>query len=192
MRQYRSRPYNPQREEVRAIKISINAGHTKAGAGYGAEYKGFRESEINRAVVKALIPKLQKRGHTVHNSTVDTAATSKAYLAQAVKLANNSGADLFLSIHCNASTAHTGHGVECWTYKGTQHTAAKRICANLAKLGYRNRGIKDGRNLYVVRNTTAKAILVELFFLDNYQDRKRYLELGADQIAEAIAAAIPQ
>ncbi len=172
------------------IKISINAGHTVAGAGYGAVYKGFRESEINRAVAAALIPKLHALGHTVHNSTVDKATTTQAYLSQAVKSANNSGADLFLSIHCNASTAHTGHGVECWTYKGTQHTAAKRICANMAKLGFRNRGIKDGRNLYVVRNTTAKAILIELFFLDNYTDRKRYLELGANKIAQAIAEAI--
>lgn len=179
-----------EREEVLTIKISINAGHTKAGAGYGAEYKGFRESEINRAVVTALIPKLQKLGHTVHNSTVDKATTNKAYLSQAVKSSNNSGAELFLSIHCNASTTHTGHGVECWTYKGAQHPAAKRICANMAKLGFRNRGVKDGRNLYVVKNTTAKAILIELFFLDNYTDRKLYLELGADKIAQAIADAI--
>jgi N-acetylmuramoyl-L-alanine amidase len=179
-----------EREEVLAIKISINAGHTAAGAGYGAEYKGFRESEINRAVVAALIPKLQKLGHTVHNSTVDKATTNKAYLSQAVKSSNNSGAELFLSIHCNASAAHTGYGVECWTYKGAPHPAAKRICANMAKLGFRNRGIKDGRNLYVVKNTTAKAILIELFFLDNYTDRKLYLELGADKIAQAIADAI--
>ena len=141
-------------------------------------------------MVKALIPKLKKLGHTVHNSTVDTASTNKAYLQQAVKASNNSGAELFLSIHCNASAAHTGHGVECWTYKGAQHPAAKRICANLSSLGFRNRGIKDGRNLYVVRYTTAKAILIELFFLDNYTDRKRYLELGADKIATAIAEAI--
>ena len=172
------------------IKISINAGHTAGGAGYGAVYKGFRESEINRAVTTALIPKLQTLGHTVHISTVDKATSTQAYLSQTVKSANKSGADLFLSIHCNASTAHTGHGVECWTYKGAQHTEAKRICANLSNLGFRNRGVKDGRNLYVVKNTTAKAILIELFFLDNYTDRKRYLELGADKIATAIAEAI--
>ena len=47
------------------IRISVNAGHTATGAGYGAEYKGFRESEINRAVVKALIPKLQKLGYDI-------------------------------------------------------------------------------------------------------------------------------
>lgn len=172
------------------IRISVNAGHTATGAGYGAEYKGFRESEINRAVVKALIPKLQKLGHTVHNSTVDKASTNSAYLSQVVKSSNNSGAELFISIHCNASSAHTGYGVECWTYKGAQHTAAKRICSNLSGLGFRNRGIKDGKNLYVVKKTYAKAILVELFFLDNYTDRKLYLELGADKIATAIAEAI--
>lgn len=172
------------------IKISVNAGHTATGAGYGAVYKGFIESDINRAVVKALIPKLQKLGHTVHNSTVDKASTNSAYLSQVVKSSNNSGAELFLSIHCNASAAHTGYGVECWTYKGNKHEAAKNICANMEKLGFRNRGIKDGRNLYVVKNTTAKAILIELFFLDNYTDRKRYLETGADKLAEAIAAAI--
>ncbi len=138
----------------------------------------------------ALIPRLLKLGHTVHNSTVDKAETSQAYLREAVKSANKSDAELFISIHCNASSAHTGHGVECWTYKGAQHAIAKRICANMAKLGFRNRGIKDGRNLYVVRNTDAKAILIELFFLDNYTDRKRYLELGADKIAQAIADAI--
>ena len=175
---------------MRIIRISVNAGHTAIGAGYGAEYKGFRESEINRAVVKALIPKLKKLGHTVHDSTVDKATTNTAYLQQVVKSSNNSGAELFLSIHCNASAAHTGYGVECWTYKGNKHEAAKRICANLSSLGYRNRGIKDGRNLYVVKNTTAKAILVELFFLDNYTDRKLYLELGADKIATAISEAI--
>ena len=173
-----------------AIKISVNAGHTAKGSGYGAEYKGFRESEINRAVVKALIPKLQKLGHTVHNSTVETASTNQAYLSQVVKSSNNSGAELFLSIHCNASAAHTGYGVECWTYKGNKHEAAKLICANLSSLGFRNRGIKDGTNLYVVKKTYAKAILVELFFLDNYTDRKLYLELGADKIATAIADAI--
>ena len=172
------------------IRISVNAGHTATGPGYGAEYKGFRESEINRAVVKALIPKLKKLGHTVHNSTVEKAATNTAYLQQAVKSSNNSGAELFISIHCNASTAHTGYGVECWTYKGNKHTEAKRICENLSSLGFRNRGIKDGRNLYVVKNTYAKAILIELFFLDNYTDRKLYLELGAEKIAAAIAEAI--
>lgn len=40
------------------MRISVNAGHTAGGAGYGAVYKGFRESDITREVVAALLPKI--------------------------------------------------------------------------------------------------------------------------------------
>lgn len=172
------------------MKISVNAGHTARGVGYGAEYKGFRESEITRQVVKALIPKLKKRGHTVHNSTVDSAASQNAYLKKVCQLANDSGAELFISVHCNASTSKLGRGVECLTWYGVKHATAAKICANVAKLGTKNRGIKDGSGLYVIKHTKAKAILVELFFLDQYNDRKMYLDHGAEELAEAIAKAI--
>lgn len=172
------------------MKISINAGHTKTGPGSGAAYKGFNEGVITRAVAKALTAKLKQRGHTVHDSTVDRALTQNAYLRKVCQLADNSGAELFISLHCNASTLHTGHGVECYTWKGERHAQAVRICQNLEALGYKNRGVKDGSKFYVVRQTKAKAILVELFFLDNYKDRKLYLEHGAEKLAEAIAASI--
>ena len=172
------------------MKISINAGHTKSGPGYGAVYKGFRESELTREVVKALIPKLKQRGHVVHDSTVDAAASQSAYLQKVRQLADASGAELFISIHCNASATRQGYGVECFTWQGAKVPQAAKICAEMAKLGFRNRGVKDGSGFYVVRNTKAVAILVELFFLDNYTDRKLYLELGAEKIAEAIARAV--
>ena len=169
------------------MKISINAGHTKKGPGGGAVYKGFNEGEITRAVAKALRAKLQKKGHTVHDSTVDTASTQNAYLRKVCQLANDSGAELFISLHCNASASHKGVGVECWTWKGKKVKAAVKICENLEKLGYKNRGVKDGSSFYVVKHTKATAVLVELFFLDNYTDRKLYLEHGAEEIAQAIA-----
>lgn len=172
------------------MKISINAGHTKIGAGYGASYKGFHESELTRAVAKALKAKLRKKGHTVHDSTVDTASTQSAYLRKVCDLVNGSGAELFISLHCNASVTHLGKGVECYTWKGKKNATASKICANMAKLGLKNRGVKDGSKLYVIKHTKPTAILVELFFLDNYTDRKVYLEQGAEQIAEALARSI--
>jgi N-acetylmuramoyl-L-alanine amidase len=172
------------------MKITVNAGHTAKGAGYGAAYKGFNESEITRAVVKALIPKLKKRGHVVHNSTVDEAASQNAYLKKVCQLVNDSGAELFISVHCNASASKLGRGVECFTWYGVKHTIATKICANVAKLGTKNRGVKDGSGLYVIKHTKPKAILVELFFLDQYNDRKMYLDHGAEELAEAIAKAI--
>lgn len=172
------------------MHISINAGHTAKGPGSGAVYKGFNEGEITREVAKALKAQLRAKGHTVHDSTVDSATSSSAYLRKVCQLANDSGAELFISIHCNASTAHQGHGVECWTWKGAKIPQATKTCQNLAALGFKNRGIKDGSKLYVIKHTKAKAILVELFFLDNYNDRKLYLEHGAEKIAEAIAKSL--
>lgn len=172
------------------MKISINAGHTKSGVGYGAVYNGFKESEITRAVASELIKQLKAMGHTVYNSTVNEAGSQNSYLQQAVKLANNMGAELFISLHCNASAKHSGYGSECWTWKGQKVKEAVNICNQLNKLGFRNRGIKDGSNFYVIKKTKMTAILVELFFLDNETDRKLYKDIGAKQIAKAIANAL--
>ena len=177
-------------EEVNKMRIAINAGHTSSGAGYGAVYKGFRESDITREVAALLAQKLRHKGHTVHDVTVDKASTQNAYLREVCKRADETGAELTLSIHCNASATRKGYGTECWTWKGAKVPQAVKICSQMAKLGFRNRGIKDGSNLYVIRNTKAETVLIELFFLDNYTDRKLYLDKGAEAIADAIAAAI--
>lgn len=172
------------------MKISINAGHTKSGAGYGAVYNGFKESEITRAVANELIKLLKAKGHTVYNSTIDKATSQNDYLKKTVQHANTSKADLFISLHCNASTKHTGYGIECWTWKGQKVTQAVRICHQLNKIGFKNRGIKDGSNFYVIKKTTMPAMIVEMFFLDNDKDRNIYTNNGPQKIAQAILKAI--
>jgi N-acetylmuramoyl-L-alanine amidase len=168
------------------MKIAINAGHTKSGAGSGA-VGCINESTETRKVVAALIPLLQKQGHTVINATVDTAATQQAYLQQTVKIANQSKADLFISIHFNAGG---GTGCECYTYKKQNVKQAQNVNAQLQKLGFRNRGIKDGTSFYVVKYTTMPAVLLEVCFVDNCKDMQLYKQLGAAKIAQAIAAGI--
>ena len=174
------------------IHIAINAGHTAKASrpGYGASYKGFHESDITRDVAKALTSKLKKRGHSITNATIDEAKSQNAYLKQVCEKVNAAGVDLFISLHCNASISKLGKGVECYTWKGRQVKEAVKICENLASLGFKNRKVKDGSKLYVVKHTKPKAILVELFFLDHYNDRKLYLDHGAEELAEAIADAI--
>ena len=172
------------------MRICINAGHTKTGAGSGAEYKGLNEGQIVRQVAASLAEKLRQRGHKVTHATVERASTQNAYLREVCARANATDAELFISIHCNASATHLGKGVECFTWKGKKVKQAVRICDNLADLGFRNRGVKDGSMFYVVKHTKATAILVELFFLDNKTDRALFMKHGADKLAEAIAKAI--
>ncbi len=172
------------------MTIGINCGHTVSGAGYGA-VGIIKESEHTRMVGKALMALLQSAGITVVDCTIDQAGTQNEYLAATVALANRQDLDWFISIHFNASVAHTGHGVEVYTYEGRQYQDALDICAKLEELGFTNRGVKEGSGLYVIRKTKAKAMLIEVCFCDNQQDIDAYNGVGGAQgIARAIFEAL--
>lgn len=167
------------------MRIGVNAGHTLNGPGSGAV--GFiNESIETRNVGNALINKLKNRGHEVYNCTIDKAVSQNAYLAQVVEAANRQDLDYFISIHLNAGG---GKGTEVYTYEGRQYQDALEVCKNIAELGFNNRGVKAGTGLYVIRKTRAKAMLIEVCFVDS-EDANRYIEVGADCIAEAVYKAI--
>lgn len=172
-----------------AMKIGINCGHTASGAGYGA-VGIIRESEHTRIVGRALMKKLRSAGVEVVDCTIDQASTQNEYLAKAVELANQDDLDWFISIHFNASAAHTGHGVEVYTYEGRQYQDALDVCKNISGLGFTNRGVKAGSGLYVIRKTKAKSMLIEVCFCDNETDVSTYLTLGEDKIAQSIFDAL--
>lgn len=166
--------------------VGINCGHTKSGAGYGA-VGIIKESEHTRLVGHVLMDMLRSAGVTVVDCTIDQADTQSEYLAAAVALANRQDLDWFISIHFNASGTHEGHGTEIYTYEGRQYQDALDVCANLAELGFSNRGVKSGSGLYVIRKTRAKSMLIEICFCDNQQDIDTYNAAdGAQGIAKAI------
>lgn len=172
------------------MTIGINCGHTASGAGYGA-VGIIKESEHTRLVGQALMDLLRSAGVTVIDCTIDKANTRNEYLAAAVALANRQDLDWFISIHFNASPSHTGHGAEVYTYEGRQYQDALDACANLAHLGFTNRGVKAGTGLYVIRKTKAKSMLIEVCFCDNQKDISTYEAAGgANGIADAIFKAL--
>lgn len=162
------------------MKIVINAGHTKIGKGTGA-VSLLNESVETRKIAYHLMYLLASTKHEVIPAIFDK---SENNLNDAVELSNSKKADLFVSIHLNAGG---GQGVECYTWKGQKKTQAVKICENINKLGFKNRGVKDGSHLYVIKNTKANAILVECCFVDNANDKKKY---NAYSIAKAIYNAI--
>ena len=171
------------------MTVGINCGHTASGAGYGA-VGIIKESEHTRLVGHALMDLLRAAGVTVIDCTIDQAYTQNEYLAATVALANRQDLDWFVSIHFNASVAHTGHGVEVYTYEGRQYQDALDVCNNIAALGFTNRGVKSGSGLYVVRKTKAKAMLIEVCFCDNQKDVELYQTVGEQGIANAIFEAL--
>ena len=166
--------------------VGINCGHTASGPGYGA-VGIIKESAHNRLVGQALMSLLRSAGVTVIDCTIDQANSQNEYLAATVALANRQELDWFISIHFNASAAHTGKGVEVYTYEGRQYQDALDVCSEISSLGFVNRGVKAGTGLYVIRKTKAKSILIEVCFCDNQEDIDQYNAVGG---AEAIARAI--
>lgn len=162
------------------MKIVINAGHTKIGKGTGA-IKYLNESVETRKISYELMSLLANTNHEVIPAVFDRSTNN---LKEAVDLANNEKADVFISIHLNAGG---GTGVECFTWKGKGLVIAEHICNNIAKLDFKNRGIKDGSNLYVIKNTKMSAVLVECCFVDNQDD---YANYNYKSIARAIYNAI--
>lgn len=165
------------------MRIVINAGHTKFGTGTGA--KGLlTESVETRKIAYELMRLLADSDHEILPAVFDRSSNN---LKDAVEVANNSHADLFISIHLNASG---GQGSEAYTFGAKQHPEAVNALRNLQALGFKNRGVKDGSRLYVVKNTACKAILFEVCFVDSEIDRRLMETLGYTQIANAIYQAI--
>ena len=167
------------------MKVGINCGHTISGPGFGA-VGIIGESENTRLVGYNLMDKFAAAGVSVVDCTIDEAESQSAYLAQAVQKANADNLDWFISIHFNASASHEGNGVEVYTYEGRQYEDALAVCENIAALGFKNRGVKAGTGLYVIRKTKAKSMLIEVCFCDNEHDVSVYGANGPEKVAQAI------
>lgn len=166
--------------------IGINCGHTVSGqVGCGAVGYIDESTETRRVGLK-LEKLLSQLGHTVYDCTNDYASSVNDNLNKIVTMANKQPLDLFVSVHFNSGG---GKGVEVFTHGGQKHAEAVNVCNALNALGFNNRGVKDGSNLYVVRCTNAKAMLIEVCFVDT-DDAELYKKIGAERIAQAICEAI--
>lgn len=169
------------------MKIVLNAGHTKNGAGSGA-IGYLNESAETRKIVTLVKYYLRLKGHNVSVVNVDKASSQSAYLSEvATRVNKESGVDLFVSIHFNAGG---GTGCECYTWKGKKISAAVGVCEELQKLGFRNRGVKNGSGFYVIKKTKPSALLVEVCFVDSRTDHELYKKIGRYKIAQAITRGI--
>lgn len=166
--------------------IGINCGHTVKGTiGAGAS-KYIDESDEVRAVGYPLMEMLRQLGHTVIDCTDDYANSVSDNLSTICSLANAQPLDIFISLHFNAGG---GRGTEVFTVGAKDVACADRIKDALVCLGFKNRGIKDGSHLYVVRHTNAPAALVEVCFVDS-DDAELYKGIGAEKVAKTICYAI--
>jgi N-acetylmuramoyl-L-alanine amidase len=194
--------------------IVIDPGHNFGGDdGAYATNDGitYVERDLNMQVAVKLKAKLETQGYKViltrNPSDRETVEVTES-LTKRVNVANNTRADLFVSIHHNSASA-AANGVEVYYSSKPQDEAfgggyndsrlsssmnlASSIAASISNsTGATNRGAKDG-NLFVCRNTKMTAVLVECGFITNPDEAQKlaasyYQDLEASAIANAISS----
>ena len=168
--------------------IVLDAGH--GGADFGATRDGRMEKADNLGLAMAVGRILEARGHrVVYTRQSDISLTPGARAT----LANNAGANLFVSIHRDGfdNPAANGSTVLVNTYT----SAANRACATqmaqrIATAGtFANRGVVGRTDLTVLNATNMPALLLEVGFLSNTGDNTRF-DTCTSQIVNAITDGI--
>lgn len=168
-------------------KVAIDAGH--GGSDSGAVFNGRREKDDVLRLAMAV-------GGILENSGVDVfyVRDNDIYETPFKKAtdANNSGADLFVSLHRNSSEIPNQYsGVETLVFSsgGTRTRLASNINSELAAAGFKNLGIDERPNLVVLKRTQMPAALVEVGFINNENDNRIFDE-KFNAIAQGIADGI--
>lgn len=169
------------------MKIGINCGHTLSKTIGSGAIGYLNESDETRAVGYALMEKLKARGVEVVDCTDDFSPSVSENLRSICRIANLWDLDMFISVHFNSGG---GRGCEAFTYNGTDKAKASAMLKALCGAGFKNRGVKNGDNLYVLRNTKAPACLLEICFVDSREDARKYNDLGAETVADILCRAI--
>lgn len=176
------------------MKFNVHAGHNPDGKIACGAVGLIRESTEARKVKKEVIKLLRQKGHTVYDCTCQNGTSQMDVLKRIVTKCNQHKVDLDISIHFNSGVADKkGNGkttgTEVWVYSQTSSAkpTAERVVKEIAALGFHNRGVKDRKDLYVLRRTNSPAMLVECCFVDDKDDVKLY---DAKKMAAAIVDGI--
>ena len=168
-------------------KVILDAGH--GGSDPGATYYGRQEKTDALNLTLAIGNLLSQQGvDVVYTRVNDTYQTP----FEKADIANNSGADYFVSIHRNAMPVpNTASGAESLVYADNDVPGlmAKNINSAMEKAGFANLGTIERPGLIVLRKTQMPAVLVEAGFIDNEADN-RFFDQNFEAIAQAIASGI--
>ncbi len=155
------------------FSVVIDPGH--GGPDPGAiGIGGIRETDVVLEISKIVKNLLSEKGVKVRLTRKNEVDLD---LPPRVAFANNTDADIFVSIHANASRGKRRdiNGLETFYYRGWRgRLLAKKIQKQILRVspGSPDRGVKQGR-FFVIKKTKMPAVLVEIGFLTGRLDARR-------------------
>ena len=176
--------------------VVIDPGH--GGSADGASYSGVVEKELNLAIACQAAELLERAGLTVIMTRTDDRDVG---LYERTDLANGQEADLFVSVHCNASVDHDD-AMGIYTCSYSEGTEGWRLAENLywtvqAATGAPGFGMETRPDLAVLRTSRMPAALVECGFMSTEEElallvQPAYQAKLARGIADGVLAYLAQ
>lgn len=196
------------RKRIKTIMIDPGHGGKDKGA---PGPRGVWEKQVTLSMAKQLQTALRAKGYTV----MMTRSTDRyPTLDDRVNMHARTRADLFVSIHCNASVVKSISGIETFAMtpagapssSDTKASFVKGRGNNFDKQNYRlayeiqrqlvartgavDRGVKHAR-FYVIKNVNCPAVLIETGFLSNLREGSSLLTARRQKATvDAIVAGI--
>ena len=172
------------------VTVVLDPGH--GGAATGAQYGGVRESDLNLAIARETAEVLAGHGLQV---VLTRTGDEDVGLYRRTDLAAQAGADLFVSIHCNASdTDPRARGVYTAYHpdrRGGQSLADTLQRRLSAAAGAPSAGAWPRSDLAVLRTASMPAALVECGYMSTPAELERLLQAEYQaQLARGIAGGV--
>ena len=173
--------------------IVIDAGHGGFDPGKVAA-DGINEKNINLAIASKLSTFLEEGGAVIRNTRVEDSSLSDSKrqdLKSRAEIANNSKADIFISIHQNSFPKSNVKGAQVFYYKGSEE--GKRLASFIQNrlkevVDINNSRIaKANDSYYVLKQIKIPSVIVECGFLSNSVEHNKLI---SSEYQEKLAWAI--
>ena len=171
--------------------IFLDPGH--GGKDPGAVYYNTNEKDLTILVYKKLRKELDGLGYTVLSSRDSDVFVD--YVTERSRMVNKTDSDIFISIHFNASgnPASNTAGIQTYSYEADSSYPSKinqywhnhpdrisesnRLAADIHSSLLAETGAKDAgrlrRSFAVLRETNKPAVLLELGYIDNFNENQQ-------------------
>ncbi|MCD6309485.1 MAG: N-acetylmuramoyl-L-alanine amidase [Candidatus Eremiobacteraeota bacterium] len=177
--------------------ICIDPGHGGSDPGAINRYIGLKEKDLTLDISQRLAKILTGWGWNIVLTRYDDrdvsyqGSSAREELGARVRVANDMGADIFISIHINASYNRSLNGTSVHYFKSKDKKLAWCLLKGLLSCAKRkNKGVRRNK-FYVLAHSRMPAALVECCFLSNPQEahllqRPDFRQKLAEGIAEGL------
>ena len=185
------------------MKVVIDPGHAGRNIDPGAvnATTGLQEADVALSVSRLVEKYLLAVGYEVKLTRIDWEQAETDDLSYRTALANDWGADIFISLHCNSAENPRAEGYEVWTSPGDTlgDTLATSLYRQIAdefpdrkgRTDYSDGDPDKESRFYVLVHTDAPACLVEMAFISNEEEAALLADAAwQDRYARAIARGV--